>query len=483
MQPLVRIENASAFIPGRLPREQVLSRINMEIFAGRHLALLGPNGSGKSSLLKLIHGDLWPASGSVAWLSEGGYETSPIHARRICGLVAPHIQTGWQTSAWNVKGSDMLASAGSDTPFASAVCAEQQERVAQIAERLGCAELLERPFDGMSQGQLRLLLIARELLADPLLLLLDEWHEGLDQDHHERVLNLLEEYSERTTFVCATHRPELLPNWIKGRLWLDGGSFREAPAAAPAPGHWAAEAPPSPGAPLFELENVDVYVSRRKVLKNLNWKMRRGEHWYINGANGSGKSTFLRLLAGEEFAAAGGSLLRPAEDGSQPETLRRRISLVSDLSKALYGYDLAGLELVLSGIDNSIGLYREFSGSEIRRAKDLLAEFFGQEAEQMAGRSIRRVSSGQLARLHLARALVSEPEALLLDEAESGLDQESRAMFLEILAQIAAGAYSSRPASIIMVSHGMEADLPPFFTHFATFANGELMRQGPISVF
>ncbi|MFT4301527.1 MAG: ATP-binding cassette domain-containing protein, partial [Desulfovibrio sp.] len=228
--------------------------------------------------------------------------------------------------------------------------------------------------------------------------------------------------------------------------------------------------------PLLDLENVTVFIDRKKVLNDITWNVHQGEHWRISGANGSGKSTLLRLLAGDEFTAAGGTLERwLPHQGGAVDTLaevRKGIRLVSDLSQALYGYSLTAHEMVCTGFDNSIGVYRKFSPTEkneaLRRMQEMFPEESAEDVEALGRQSIRHLSTGQLRRLFLARALVGEPDILLLDEPCSGLDAPSRAHYLNLLDQLAA-----KGLHMVFVSHHGE-DAPLCINREAQMEDGRL---------
>ena len=494
---LVSIEGVSCFLPGDAARRPVLTDICWQVRQGDHCALFGPNGAGKSSLLRLVAGELWPAAGRVLWRgtedTAGRMETSPLAGRALCALVSPAVQEAWQRRAPQMTGLEYMTGtvAGAEFGVSEKEC---EARARGAAESLGCAELLSRSLPELSQGQLRLVLLAGALARDPTLLLLDECLDGLDAGHRRRFAGALAAYAERGTVIMASHRPESVPEWCRGRAWLAGGRlFSELPAGAE---HFVTEPGPcqrrkpgsAPGAagpggkgpdhalrPLFALRGVSVYVERRKVLHDIDWTLRQGEHWRLSGANGSGKSTLLRLLAGDEFAAAGGTLTRylPAL-GREARTLaevRRGVRLVSDLSQALYGYPLTGLELVCSGLDNSIGVYREFSEAERAMALDRMELFFsGPEAARLGATSIRRMSTGELRRLFLARALMGGPDALLLDEPCSGLDAASRRHYLEGLERLA--GMGTGPM-LVFVSHEA-GDAPACCTREARLRAGRL---------
>lgn len=492
--PLVTVDGVSLFLPGDPRQEMVLHHIDWRVERGRHCALLGPNGSGKSTLLRLLRGELWPASGHIYWHTEEGAEESPLAGRSMTALVSPAQQESYQRQAWDITGRDLLLTGLEDTPLSYSCSGmprgdEQAAAVEALAARLKALGLLARSLPTLSQGQLRLLLLGRALLRAPALLLLDECADGLDAAHKKVFFDVLEEYADRCTVILTAHRADALPPWCTERRHIHAGRLLDAPPPARAlPAAQMGSAPPAKaGRPVYSatgrillaLENVSVYIDRHKVLHDVTWSLHEGEHWQITGANGSGKSTLLRLLAGDEFVAAGGIISRwlPGQGGhvEMLADVRKGVRLVSDLSQALYGFALNGLELVCSGFDNSIGLYRALTEAELDEARRVMAGLFPEgDAARVAETSIRRLSSGQLRRLFLARALVGRPDVLLLDEPCSGLDAESRARYLTLLDCLAAPAETGGlSAHLVFVSHHGE-DAPLCINREARMENGRL---------
>lgn len=473
--PLVSIDNVSLFIPGDVRRELILRDLTWHLARGEHTAITGPNGAGKSSLLRLMHGDLWPASGSIAWQPDAKPETSRIVARGMAALVSPQIQAEIQSRAWQITAGGLIAGLCGQT------CGQAVPSPDSIGELLAewqAGAIAGMALPALSQGQLRLTLLAAAILARPKLILLDEWSDGLDAQRQALVLATFTRLRREMTFVFAAHRQSALPAWIS--RWLTMAAGRLEPGA-PAPEGRAPEPLAAPavaaGPVLAELRNVSVITGGVALLKNINWQLRAGEHWRIKGANGAGKSTFLRLLAGDEFVYAGGELiLRSRKSGSVLRTLAQKrgaVSLVSDLGQAQYGYDLTALELVLSGHENSVGLYRGYGPAEIAAARKLIYLFFGDACGQaIAQSSIRRLSTGQLRKLFLARALVCNPEILLLDEPCSGLDPDSRADFLRLLDRIASGAVAGLAPALVFVSH---EEAPACINRWAEMRAGALI--------
>ena len=485
---IVSIDDVSLFLPGDASQKHVLHNINWQVRRGAHCALIGPNGSGKSTLLRLMRGELWPAHGRIQWHGPDGPEDSPLAGRGMTSLVSPAQQENYQRQAWDLTGRDLLLTGFEDTPLVYAdSTAYRRQAVEDMAARLDAEGLLERTVPTFSQGQLRLLLLGRALLRAPTLLLLDECDEGLDERYRQIFFETLGEYASRCTVVMTAHRAANIPDWCAGRRYVRNGRLLTAP-----PGSEASEETPKAqqhdnasgvaehvlngGHAMLDLDNVTVFIDRQEVLHDISWCMHQGENWRITGANGSGKSTLLRLLAGDEFVAAGGRFDRwlPGQGGQVDtlEALRKGVRLVSDISQALYGYSLNALDMVCTGFDNSIGVYRRFSDAERAEATSRMAQMFPDESpeslKQLGRQSIRHLSTGQLRRLFLARALVGGPDILLLDEPCSGLDASSRAQYLHLLDQLAL-----QGIQMVFVSHHDE-DAPLCINREAHMEGGRL---------
>lgn len=429
---LAELKNVSAFIPGDRERKLAVRDVSLEVKKGGRYAFFGANGSGKSTLLRLLRGELRPASGSLAWYVNGVRETSALAGLKISRLVSPRLQEEllrrpvWLTARQFLNNSENFL----NVP--------------------GLGGIGDKYLAELSQGQLRAILLLRALLDKPALLLLDEWSVGLDAEKTAFFKKAFDGLRD-AAIVYATHNPEELPDKLDEILEMSDGELRPGEAKIYSRPLDTSPTPPVSGLPLCEIKNANVYIERRLILKNINWRWLRGENWLIYGANGSGKSTLLRAIAGEEFIAAGGSLTFYSPKNGVTRTLaerKKRAPLVSDLAQTLYGYPLTALELILSGFDNVVGVYREYSREEKTRARALLDRLFD-NGEKIAETSIRRLSTGQLRRLFLARALLSDPDVLLLDEPFTGLDAESRRYFRQTLLELS----SAGRINFALVSH------------------------------
>lgn len=490
--PLVALSHVNVTLGG----VAALRDVSLTVRRGEHLALLGPNGAGKSTLLRLLRGEARPDQrdgGTVRWFPAASDEgdDAPLTGRGMSALLSPGLQERYLRQGWTMRGAELvMAGYWDDYLLYRDPTERQREEVQALARRFRAEALLDRRADALSQGQLRLLLLMRALVRRPELLLLDEAADGLDTPTRCAFLMHLDALAGLPvppTLILTTHRPHL-PGFVHGVAHLRAGTLNGPLAARPEPESGAAvpvPAAPSPRpvarvvtggeGPHIVLRNATVFVDRTEVLHGIHWEIRPGEQWVVLGGNGAGKSTLLRALLGEEFVAVGGDLTRrlPRHGGDNPDLaqVRRGIRLVSDRLQALYTYDDTTADVIVSGFDGTVGVYRAAAPAE-RTETGRLLEMAGLTG--LADRPFRSLSTGQARRALLARALAGDPELLLLDEPFSGLDPESRAAMTAILeARMAAGLQT------VLVSHHDEDRLPST-THAARLVEGVMVEAGPL---
>jgi iron complex transport system ATP-binding protein len=226
---------------------------------------------------------------------------------------------------------------------------------------------------------------------------------------------------------------------------------------------------------VIEMSGVRLWTPEKFViLKDICWTVRPGEHWALLGPNGSGKSTLLSLAAAARHPSAGTvSVLGGHLGRVDLRELRRRIGVVEPNTRMLDWLTVE--DFVLTGASASIWpLWDEYGPAERARAAELLA-LVG--AAAIAERPIRNCSQGERQRVRIARALMLDPDLLLLDEPAVGLDFPAREALL--------GALQSLPAakpslSTVLVTHHLE-ELPRSTTHLLLLREGRVVAAGPIA--
>ncbi len=212
---------------------RVLRDLTWRIRPGQRWVLLGENGAGKTQLLKLIAGDVWPQprAGSLRryrWRGESSAE--PYLVKEQIAYLGGERQDRYQHYERNHR-VDIIVGTGiqrTDAPLRTLNATERQ-RIGRLLKQVGIADLARRRFLTLSQGERRLVLLARALAWRPALLLLDEPLNGLDATHRARILSVLGALSRsRLPWIYASHRPEEVPTSTTHCAKLRGGRLRTA---------------------------------------------------------------------------------------------------------------------------------------------------------------------------------------------------------------------------------------------------------------
>lgn len=470
--PLVQLLNVDAAQGGRT----VLRSLNFELRAGQSWLIGGGNGAGKSSFFKLLRGDLTPTAGERRYGLDGRMWRSAVRAKRAFALVGPEQEAFYLTRDWVQTARDLLLAGheGLD-PRLWAPEAAALARLDEVAGLLSLTPLLDRDVRTLSHGQRRRALLGRALMTGPQALLLDEFSDGLDAGARAELGAAVTALARSGVAVLlASHRPEEAPELEWQVAHLVDGRLVDGPAKPFAnPERPTVNPRPAPGEVLVQVERASLYRNGTPVLHDLSWTWQAGQHWAVTGANGAGKSSFARLLAGELHPALGGSVRRPFLNG--PDTLARRhadIGLVSAEAQIAQRRGWTGQQVLASGFAGSVGRADPLSAAQADRVAEL-ADLL--DLQDLLERPATTLSQGQLKRLLIGRALVGRPQLLLLDEPFDFLDATSRARVQAALADALAGG-----AHLLVIAHRPD-DLPAPISHHLQLAHGRVLALRAIS--
>ena len=227
--------------------------------------------------------------------------------------------------------------------------------------------------------------------------------------------------------------------------------------------------------PIVEVRGLRVRRAGRSILGPLDWTVRAGERWVVLGPNGSGKTTLLSAIGLDLWPTAGTVDVLGARYGKvDSRELRRRIGTASSAVEAALRPDLTPVTLVMTArYAATEPWWHVYTDDDRARARGLL-EGLGLGA--VADQRYATLSAGERRRTSIARAMMPDPDLLLLDEPGASLDLGARETLIDDLTALAA---SVRPAAIVLVSHHVE-EIPPGFRHALVLASGTAVSAGPI---
>jgi molybdate transport system ATP-binding protein len=434
--------------------------------AGECWVVLGRNGSGKHHLTELLCGSTEPESGVLS------------HAYRNIVQLSFEAQQSFYEEELRNDDTDFI-----DRPDPGTTVRDLLgigDTVPEKLRFLGLDRLLDRGYRQLSSGESRKALLARALLQEPDLLILDEPFDSLDLQSKAQLalffqdllregrttllflLNTVEDIHPWHTHIAFMEKGALLAQGTREEILADGSVLallQFDPATLPPWPEPLSQTPPP--SPLVVLHHGHVSYGDTVIFRDVELRIDAGDHTLITGANGSGKSTLLGLITGDHPQCYGNDLTLFGQRRGSGESiweLKRRIGIVSPALHRDHRVPGSALEIVLSGFFDSIGLYERVNATQLQHARHWLT-LTG--LAQVAEVAFKQLSYGEQRLVLIARALVKQPPLLILDEPTQGLDDLNRHRVLYFLDHLS----SQTLTTIIMASHRRDEHLPLFLHH------------------
>ena len=495
-----------------------LTKIDWQMNVGEAWLVIGPNGGGKAEFLKGLSGfyDIVPNEGSGRdgdSDSEGKYFSDFEKSVAIVSLevAARLIEEERERDESEILNKEDIGRTGRQ--YICEVLGGSSKKNAPlppIAARLetfpevklcGVEKILDRGLKHMSTGEIRRTLLCRSLLSGSRLLILSDPFAGLDAESRRILLEFFDtiakrqlsgsdektfpriilcmerfheipesinrvlEFSDRKISFCGDrkeyekilsekNREDEARRKIERETFLanlrkiheESGVINDEINAQPLPDS------------LIKFEDVNVGWDEHKVLVDLNWNVLPGEHWLIRGPNGSGKTTMLELITGDNMQVFREKITLFGKRRGTGETIwdiKKQLGIVS--YRLHVEYRMVGqtdlTEVIVSGFHDSIGLYETATDMENALARQWLSlgGFKGREHELFGS-----LSYGEQRAILILRAAVKQPRVLILDEPCHGLDENYRSKILDLLETVA----ETGTTTLLHVTHDPSEVLP-----------------------
>ncbi len=228
--------------------------------------------------------------------------------------------------------------------------------------------------------------------------------------------------------------------------------------------------------PILSVEELHIERGGTVILDRISWRVERGQHWVILGANGSGKTSLLSALTGYLMPTAGEiSLLGETYGEFDWRELRKKIGIVSSSVRQMMADEEPALESVASGKYAMIDFWGQITRAEKAEARRLLQQV---ECEYLADRPWSVLSQGERQRVLIGRAWMAKPRVLILDEPCAGLDPAAREHFLQFIQRL---GHDKNAPTLILVTHHVE-EIMPVFSDVLVLKSGKVLAAGKKSV-
>lgn len=476
-KPVVHITNLNL----KYQHKSVLNDLCWTINVGENWLLSGESGSGKTSLAKAV-AQLIPHQGAV----QLNFDTKS-HLPATVHYVANWYQfkdlegqaNFYYQQRYNKQSVETTHTVGSELKHFGQKHSLNTDELSAIVAALGFTELLPATLIQLSSGEHKKLQLIKAIWLKPQLLILDLPYNGLDSASRGHLNNLLDALVQSGTQMIMISNDEELPSCINRFAKIEDGKIIETAEMQYSVNlfegiernlptflkekEWTA----SP-AHMVKMIDVNVSYGDKKVLKNINWEVKAGEKWALQGANGSGKSTLLSLICADHPQAFANNFYLFGNKRGSGESIweiKERIGLISPELHWYFDPTATVKQSIISGFYDSSGLFCEPSYTKMSQANELIS-YFG--LDEYKDTLMTQLPLGKQRLALLGRTIIKNPELLILDEPCQGLDLQQTLHFNRLVDELC-----NNGTTLIYVGH-FESQLPSCIEKRILLANGEV---------
>lgn len=475
---LIKIQQGVA----RHPDYRLAAPLSFELYEGESVAICGPNGGGKSFFVDMLTG-AHPLLGDAIKYNFRTFDNSVVNNVKTVKFrdVYGGYEPAYYQQRWNRADEQVFPTVGELLKQAQHAWKTDNEEPASLTNNillntLGINEHINKPVNILSSGELRRFQLAKMLVSCPQVLIVDNPYIGLDKEARTMLTQVFEKLSKCLTLVLVVSRSEDISKFIERIVWvedkrvkhtMEAAEFWKKRQASLLPFETSVENIPIENRhnieeknSVIDFRNIHIQYGSHTILDQLNWEVKRGEHWALTGENGAGKSTLLSLVCADNPQAYACDIRLFGQKRGMGESIweiKKHIGFVSPELFSTYHRPLSSIDIVASGMHDTIGLYKRITPAERTICREWMKAF---GADHLQERNYMHLSTGEQRLVLLIRAFVKNPDLLILDEPFHGLDNHNL-----LRAQSLIDLYMQDPSkTLIMVTH-YEEELPKCIDH------------------
>lgn len=476
VDPVVHIANLTI----QHGKDSVLQDLNWQIFPGEQWILGGPSGTGKTTLAKAIVGQL-KYEGAISFHLDNNSSLPPV----------VHYVSNWFQFT-NLEGDrnfyyqqryNKFAKNDTLTVFAELKHFAKDEQLAfeDVAPYLtifGFENFKDQQLIELSSGEHKRLQLVKALWLQPQVLVIDQPYTGLDVQSRKDLNQIFDQLADKGVSLLLISNDDEQPDCINRFAEIQNGKIvlrhhsREISRGIPRKRKelpYFLQQPPKISDPtMVKMRQINISYGEKQVLKNIDWEVKAGEKWLLQGHNGSGKSTLLSLINGDHPQAYANDIHlfgKKRGSGESIWEIKEHLGIISPELHWYYDMNANVGQTIASGFFDSMSLYQKL-GYEQQQKLDQVLHFF--DLKDVKHKTLGSLPLGQQRLALLARTIVKHPELLILDEPCQGLDKEQSQYFNDVIDDL-----SNNGQTLIYVGH-FQSQLPTCIDNKMVLEKGEI---------